>query len=1624
MSFFSRTPAPWSFHQEAQQLAHGLGALTGWTQQWLSPLESLITRLDGLLERIGDSLFPEAPARPEPPQDVPVDPETPATPVITVDTERSEGLTLDDAGASIRGVMGDPTDPASTRGIAFAFTDDDTPREQLTVTIDSSDPGVARAALDDQDVLRIAPVNAGNATITVTVSDGERDSQYTIDYAAADGRDTNQQARFHTGASDTSAAIAIGESFFLAGDDEDQTLRLYDRDQSGAALKSFDLNDALGLEDGDEVDIESVADVGNGHYYWLGSLENSERSMIFETRVTGDSVEDLEVTVTGQFSGLHEAVMRWSASEAPGLNLADGFQVEGALYRDGTLHLGMREPIGDDGRASVVTVTNVDALMAAGSADGAEFGAPLRLDLDGRTIRDITPIGDGTHLISAGPAEEDDGDDTNNDFQLYRWDGAHKAVPVEGVDLNTNVEATGGTAETLSNIRVNEDGSVSLDVAYDNGTSDWSDDGTRSKDLDDDLQTFTSSTLTFDALPSLALERGDIALTAIDTEADTFSLVALSPVTPGATLTFESGSEPITWTVPEDGVPAGTIIDSEQFDARLPLSLDAGLTVRDGEGTPLYRLGSDDGADLSLPAGETQWHYAGDREGSLEDLREALGDSDAWQTGASQEGNFTVNTGHIPLPPPEPQDLGIAVTEIWPGQNGSNLSEDWFEIVNTGSDTIDFTTTPLYYDDDSADPDDAVMIEGLTTLAPGATALVVANGDEADVAEFRNAWQSTLEDSTVEIGHTGSAAGLGQGGDEVTLWLGEPGRETLAAREAYPDTTGFDGASWDVIHQRFTTRDNGGVVSDTFGGDDGDMPAVAAPGRQPGSDGETDMSQASLLISEYVEGSGYNKAIELTNRGGSDLSLAGFTLSLYSNGNTEANASQDLDQYGSLAPGGTLVLANSQAEQALLDRSDATSGVTSYNGNDALVLTNGAGEIQDIVGTVGDDAYFGRDITLRRDEAVTEGSDRFDADQWQEYPQDTFDGLGGDGAGDAPDSDAPGDAPDNEAPGNDRPDSNGDPMDLPPVELISTIQGSAMSSERAGDEVSLEAIVTLDARDGMNGFFLQEEDADRDGDKTTSEGIFVYLPDDSNVADFTVGDRVRLTGTVEEYQGKTQLSDIAALEVTGRDQPLPTITELDLPIDDKSSLAARESMRVSFQGEDGAPLTVTDTYELGRYGTVTLSADGRLQQFTEVNAPDQAGNQQWLDQLESRSILLDDASSAQNPESILFGRGGEPLSADNTLRGGDTLDQATGVLDFAYQQWRIQSDQGLDFQPANARPEQPDAQALGDAPLKVASFNVLNYFETLDQSGNQITTPEGTEHSPRGANSDQELARQQDKLVNAIVDSDADIVGLNEIANDGFGADSSIAGLVEALNARSDDGWDYITPRDDSGNVVSPGSDAIAVGLIYQGDSVTPENDAAVNTSGAFATGNRAPMLQTFQDNDSAESFSIAVNHFKSKGSVINGEEAIGDGQGNNNPTRVEAAEQLAAWIETDPTDSGNSDVLIIGDLNSYAMEDPITTLTGEGYTLLDNDYSYSYDGQWGSLDHALASASMSDQVTGVTTWHINADEPTVLDYNTEYKSAEQVESLYDDSPFRASDHDPILIGIDPGADTQQAVGF
>ncbi|WAM50492.1 ExeM/NucH family extracellular endonuclease [Vreelandella venusta] len=557
---------------------------------------------------------------------------------------------------------------------------------------------------------------------------------------------------------------------------------------------------------------------------------------------------------------------------------------------------------------------------------------------------------------------------------------------------------------------------------------------------------------------------------------------------------------------------------------------------------------------------------------------------------------------------------------------------------------------------------------------------------------------------------------------------------------------------------------------------------------------------------------------------------------------------------------------------------------------------------------------------------------------------------------------------------------------------------------------------------GLDGFFLQEEDNDNDNNAETSEGIFVYAGSGSSdwLEQLTAGDQIRISGEVSEYFDKTQLTaERGSLEVLANDIPLPESQRIVMPFTDKQGLEAFEGMRVAIEALDGEPLVVTELYELGRYGEVTLSSGGRLEQFTEVNEPDVEGYSAWLEDAEARTIKIDDANASQNPDPIIYGRNGGELSGTNPLRGGDKLQTLEGVLDYNFSEWKVQNVEGVDFT-GPARPETPDTNALGNADITVASFNVLNYFTTLNENGNKTETLNGTLHNPRGANNAEEFARQEAKIVEAINSSGADVVGLMEIENNGYGDDSAIAALVDALNADVQDKniqdvtWAYSIPEDGSGNTTSPGDDAIAVGVIYNSQAVTPAGAAVTKTDGAFATANRAPVMQTFENNE-GETFSVVVNHFKSKGSVVNGEDAIGDGQANNNPTRVEAAEELLEWLSTQPTGSNDSDVLILGDLNAYSMEDPITTLKNAGYDLLDDDYSYVFDGFWGSLDHALASESLAGQVSGTTTWHINADEASALDYNTDFTNDRQDDNLYADDAFRSSDHDPILVGLNLG---------
>jgi predicted extracellular nuclease len=213
------------------------------------------------------------------------------------------------------------------------------------------------------------------------------------------------------------------------------------------------------------------------------------------------------------------------------------------------------------------------------------------------------------------------------------------------------------------------------------------------------------------------------------------------------------------------------------------------------------------------------------------------------------------------------------------------------------------------------------------------------------------------------------------------------------------------------------------------------------------------------------------------------------------------------------------------------------------------------------------------------------------------------------------------------------------------------------------------------------------------------------------------------------------------------------------------------------------------------------------------------------------------------------------------------------------------------------------------------------------------------------------------------------------------------------------------------------GTDAIRVAMIYKPAVLTPVGGAL---SDGDAVNNRPPMAQTFKVNANGAKFSLIVNHLKSKGScggATPGDTDSGDGQGCWTATRVQQAKRLFTYfIPTVVAAAGDPDVLAVGDFNAYGHEDPIAYLTDNGMVnelerfVRPNGtpYSYVFDGQSGYLDHALASSALDPQVAGVTEWHNNADEPDAIDYNL----GDTADDPYVNNPFRASDHDPVVVSL------------
>lgn len=580
---------------------------------------------------------------------------------------------------------------------------------------------------------------------------------------------------------------------------------------------------------------------------------------------------------------------------------------------------------------------------------------------------------------------------------------------------------------------------------------------------------------------------------------------------------------------------------------------------------------------------------------------------------------------------------------------------------------------------------------------------------------------------------------------------------------------------------------------------------------------------------------------------------------------------------------------------------------------------------------------------------------------------------------------------------------------------IAAIQGTGPTAAITGT-VTTRGVVSADfeGAEAVGGFYLQ--DPTGDADPATSDGIFVYTGDADLVAQ---GQVVRVTGYARERYGQTTLngsnsdaSPVTAGGVYACGTGSTSSTDVALPFPSSTTPEQYEGMLVRFH----QTLVIADSADFDRYGELTLAApasgEPRLFMGTEVQAPGPAALAVTAANALS-SVLLDDAADGQNP-SALRHPDGTPLTMNHLFRNGDSIAAATGILGYDYSAYRLYPTAAATYTATNPRPSVPSGGAL-----RVVSVNASNYFLTGDGAG--LCGPD-KDMGCRGWDADQpnEFPRQRAKLLSALNALDADIIGLTEAENT-TGVEP-LADLVADMP-----GWSYI----DTGTI---GTDAIRSGLLYRTAAVTPIGRYAVLDATVDArfvdTANRPTLAQAFRESATGQILTVAVNHFRSKGPACAGDPDAGDGQGDCNGTRTLAARALMDWLATDPTGSGSADVLVIGDLNAYSQEDPVAAMisgaddtagTGDDFTDLfgsapaGSRYSYVFDGQAGSLDHALVSGHLAPRVSTAAVWHVNSDEPDLLNYDTTFKPAAQ-EALYAADPYRFGDHDPLVIGIDPPA--------
>ncbi|NNN57982.1 ExeM/NucH family extracellular endonuclease [Vibrio sp. 1-2 (7-a)] len=823
-------------------------------------------------------------------------------------------------------------------------------------------------------------------------------------------------------------------------------------------------------------------------------------------------------------------------------------------------------------------------------------------------------------------------------------------------------------------------------------------------------------------------------------------------------------------------------------------------------------------------------------------------------------------------------------------------------------------------------------------------------------------------------------------------------------------------------------------------------------------------ANAEIIISQYVEGGAYNKAVEIANTGDTAVTLTGYELAKSSNGGGSWGSTLDLSDV-TLQAKQVYVLAHGDASEAIKAVADYTDkNVANFNGDDPLALLKD-GEVHDILGVMGD-VDFAKDTTLVRNSDALTPSTTYQSTQWTALPKDNIDGLGELNTTEPP------------APFVCEVDGQ-----EPAFTTIQEIQGEGASSPFIDgypyittEDHFVTGVVSAVTTGLTKGFYLQA--LENDGNDKTSEGLFIH----TDVADteLKAGDVVCVKGKVQEYYSNTQLSSDANSYVKTGTSNASLVTPLTIKEGEtlRDALERHEGMQVELSSASELFVTRNFSYDYdSRRNNMMLSHEAPLFKPTQLHAAESDAAVALAKENAANRIYLESDSKAPNGQIPYFPTFAQDLdqngSSEQHIRLGSRVEGLQGVVNYSYNEYRLIATNEVDSRNFVTSGDDFDvarkaAPAIADSDLRVASFNVLNYFTSVADSGHDNPTGQN-----RGATNLDEFLIQQAKIVSAMNKMDADIIGLMEVENNGFGDGSAIQNLVDALNAEIDDVEDHYTyveiEEQDKYQEEYFGSDAIMVAILYRANAVTPKEAAKVivtpeqhiaentitrkegtESNPAYDKYQRHSLLQTFTVKETGEDLSVVVNHFKSKGSECIEEWIAGvedsepaDLQGNCNNFRVSAAKVVGEALK-----DIDGDVLVMGDLNAYGKEDPLLTLTdysqekygrdiytaayttiggGElqvektkiekGYglhnlnTLLHgaDTFSYTYSGELGNLDHALASSGLAQKVVAIEDWHINSLESNLFEYSSKYTGDMP---KYKDA-FSASDHDPVIIAID-----------